>query len=71
MTKFLQLSFLFTFTFIYIYCARTIKKDVQSIESIMSALIDVISGSAKEERDWERFRYLFSEDAKLIPTPKG
>jgi len=69
MTKFLQLSFLFTLLS-SISIAQDYQKDVQSIESIMSALIDVISGSAKEERDWERFRYLFSEDAKLIPTQK-
>jgi len=48
--------------------AQNYQEDVKSIESIMTALTDVISGSANEERDWERFQYLFSEDAKLIPT---
>ncbi|WNB18138.1 hypothetical protein [Marivirga arenosa] len=43
-------------------------KDVQSVENIMSALTEVISGPADQERDWERFKFLFSEDAKLIPT---
>lgn len=47
------------------------EKDVKSIESIMSALTEVISGSATEERDWERFLFLFSEDAKLIPTQRS
>ncbi|MGM0579523.1 MAG: hypothetical protein ACQETL_02510 [Bacteroidota bacterium] len=50
--------------------AQDYQKDVQSIESIMSALTEVISGPANKERDWERFKYLFSEDAKLIPTQK-
>jgi len=44
------------------------QKDVESIESIMTALTEVISGAADQERDWERFNNLFSEDAKLIPT---
>ncbi|ADR22154.1 hypothetical protein MATR_02080 [Marivirga tractuosa] len=50
--------------------AQEYDEDVKSIESIMSALTDVISGPADRERDWNRFEYLFSEDAKLIPTQK-
>ncbi|WP_296620974.1 hypothetical protein [Marivirga sp.] len=51
--------------------AQKYQKDVQSVESIMSALTEVISGPADQERDWERFKFLFSEDAKLIPTQKN
>jgi hypothetical protein len=46
------------------------KNDVNSIEAIMNALTEVISGSGEEPRNWERFHYLFSKDAKLIPTQK-
>lgn len=47
------------------------KKDVESIDAIIKALYEVISGEAGEARDWERFKYLFSADAKLIPTGKN
>ncbi|WKK76961.1 hypothetical protein QYS49_06895 [Marivirga salinae] len=70
MTKFLKLYFLLIFISSSSY-AQNYQKDVQSIESIMTALTEVISGSADEERDWERFKYLFSENAKLIPTQKS
>ena len=36
----------------------------------MAALTEVISGSGDKMRDWERFKNLFAEDAKLIPTQK-
>lgn len=41
--------------------------DVESIDSIMNAVYDVISGSAGEARDWDRFRSLFIDGARLIP----
>ena len=50
--------------------AQKFDEDVKSIESIMSALTEVISGPADKERNWERFKHLFSENAKLIPTQK-
>lgn len=40
--------------------------DVSSMDAVVGALYDVISGPAGEERDWERFRGLFAEDARLI-----
>lgn len=46
-------------------------KDVASLDSIMKAVYDVISGDAGQKRDWERFRSLFHPDAKLIPTNKS
>lgn len=41
--------------------------DVESIDAIMSAVYDVISGPAGAPRDWDRFRSLFIEGARLIP----
>ena len=42
--------------------------DVESIDAIMGAVYDVISGPSDEERDWDRFRSLFYPGARLIPT---
>jgi hypothetical protein len=42
--------------------------DVASIDSIIAALYDVISGPAGKKRDWDRFRSLFAPGARLIPT---
>ncbi len=46
-------------------------KDVGSIDAIMKAVYDVISGDAGKARDWDRFRTLFHKDAKLIPSGKN
>ena len=45
--------------------------DVASIDAIVTAAYDVISGPAGQERDWERERSLFFPGARLIPTRKG
>lgn len=45
--------------------------DVGSVDSIMRAVYDVISGEAGQKRDWDRFRSLFHKDARLIPTGKN
>ncbi len=45
-------------------------KDVSSVDNIIAALYNVICGAPGEPRDWERFKYLFGNDAKLIPTGK-
>lgn len=42
--------------------------DVESLDAIMAAVYDVISGAAGEERDWDRFRSLFAPGARLIPV---
>jgi hypothetical protein len=42
--------------------------DVESIDAIVLAVYDVISGPAGEKRDWDRMRSLFIDDARLIPT---
>ncbi|HLF84166.1 MAG TPA: hypothetical protein VI837_08335 [Blastocatellia bacterium] len=44
--------------------------DVASIDSIVAALYDVISGPAGKKRDWDRMRSLFVPGARLIPTGK-
>lgn len=42
--------------------------DVSSIDAIVSAIYDVISGPPTQKRDWARMRALFVPGAKLIPT---
>ena len=42
--------------------------DVKSVDAIITALYDVISGPAGQKRDWDRFRGLFAPGARLIPT---
>ena len=43
-------------------------KDVESVDAILAALYDVISGPAGEKRDWDRMRSLFVPGARLIPV---
>ena len=45
-------------------------KDVNSVDAIITSLYESISGEAGE-RDWDRFRSLFAEDAHLIPSRKN
>jgi hypothetical protein len=48
--------------------------DVASIDAIITAVYDVISGEAGAARDWDRFHSLFAEDATLSAvgrTPEG
>lgn len=42
--------------------------DVESVDAIMRAVYDVISGPAGQKRDWDRFRSLFAPNARLVPT---
>lgn len=44
--------------------------DVASMDAILHALYDVISGPAGQKRDWDRFRSLFYEGARLIPATR-
>jgi hypothetical protein len=42
--------------------------DVKSVDAILAALYDVISGPAGQERDWARFQSLFHPDmGRLLP----
>lgn len=40
--------------------------DVQSIDSIIAALYDVISGGVGEQRNWNRMRSLFIPEARIM-----
>ena len=42
--------------------------DVESIDAIIAASYDVISGPRAKKRDWARERSLFYSGARLIPT---
>lgn len=42
--------------------------DVASVDAILAALYDVISGPAGQRRDWDRFRSLVVPEARFIPT---
>ena len=45
--------------------------DVASIDAIIAAVYDVISGPAGKKRDWQRMRSLFIPGARMIPTGKN
>ena len=46
-------------------------EDVESVDAILNAVYDVISGPAGEARDWDRMRSLFLPEARLIPSGKA
>jgi hypothetical protein len=46
-------------------------EDVASIDAILQALYDVISGPIGQARDWDRFRSLFLPEARLVATGKA
>jgi hypothetical protein len=43
-------------------------KDVESIDAVIIALYDVISGPAGQSRNWNRMRSLFLPEAKMVAT---
>jgi hypothetical protein len=43
-------------------------KDIATMDAIVAAVYDVISGPAGQKRNWDRFRSLFVPGARLIPT---
>ena len=45
--------------------------DVATIDAIVYAVYDVISGPAGQARDWDRFRSLFLPEGRLVSTGKG
>src|SRR5579864_5628518 len=47
---------------------KTNSYDVESIDAIIAASYDVISGPRGKKRDWDRERSLFYPGARLIPT---
>ncbi|HEX8566483.1 MAG TPA: hypothetical protein VF648_12635 [Pyrinomonadaceae bacterium] len=46
-------------------------EDVASIDGIVKAIYEVISGDPGVKRDWNRFRSLFYPNARMIPTGKN
>ena len=47
---------------------KTNPKDVESIDAIIAAVYETLSGSAGVKRDWDRFHSLFHPQARMIPT---
>lgn len=45
--------------------------DVKSMDSILAALYDVVSGAKGTQRDWGRMKGLFVKDGKLLPSGRG
>ena len=43
-------------------------KKVQTLDSTIETLYGVISGDAGEKRNWDLFKFLFTPDARLIPS---
>ena len=43
-------------------------KDVSSVNAIITALYDVISGPSRQKRNWDRMRSLFLPEARMIAT---
>jgi len=43
-------------------------EDVGTVDGIIKAIYDVISGPAGQPRDWNRFRSLFAVGGRLVPT---
>lgn len=46
------------------------QKDVESADSIIKSVYDVISGPAGQKRNWDRMRSLFTEDARMVAIAK-
>jgi hypothetical protein len=45
--------------------------DVETLDGIMAAIYESISGPAGQERDWDRLRSLLAPGARFIPTGEG
>ena len=45
-------------------------RDVESIDAIVTAIYDVISGPVGKKRDWDRERSLYYPGARVIPTAR-
>jgi hypothetical protein len=65
------------FTIAFLLCttlsfaqANDYSRDVASVDAIISALYDVISGDPGTPRDWDRFRNLFRSETRLMPSRK-
>ena len=45
--------------------------DVATLDAVMKAVYDVISGGAGQRRDWNRMRSLFTAGARLMPLGRS
>ena len=63
-------TFLICLICIPVFSQEKYANDVSSLDNIMVALYEVISGDKGVERDWDRFKNLFIEEAQLIPSGK-
>jgi len=45
--------------------------DVESVDAIVAAIYDVISGPAGQARDWDRWRSLFIPEARLVASSQN
>src|SRR5262249_34923902 len=45
-------------------------RDVESVDAIIAAAYDVISGPAGQKHDWNRERSLFYPGARIMPTAR-
>ena len=48
--------------------AQDYAADTESVDAIITAVYESISGPAGEARDWDRFKHLFAPGAQLIPV---
>ena len=68
-------KFLYILIAVFAINTQAQEKDYSSkvldIDQTLKTLYGVISGEKGEARDWELFNYLFTPDAKLIPTGKS
>ncbi|GGG43144.1 hypothetical protein [Bizionia arctica] len=73
MKKVILLLVLFAFSFSTKAQEKSVKysQKVATLDSTIQTLYAVISGEKDEERDWDLFKYLFMQNAKLIPTSKN
>ena len=71
MKKILLLSLSLTFGSFVCSGQNDYPDKVQTLDSTLETLYGVISGEAGEKRNWELFKYLFTADAKLIPSRLG
>lgn len=69
MKRLISLAFLCLFT-LNVNAQEANPDDVKSVDAIIAALYDVISGPAGEKRDWDRMKSLFIPEGRLIPTFK-
>ena len=51
--------------------AQEFGEDTKSVDAVIKALYEVISGPKGQERNWPRFKNLFTEDAKMLAMVKS